>query len=1108
MRFHWISRKTNSVCSKNYSRLHFEQLEDRRMLTTFTVNSLDDSSILPGVVTLRSAIEAANDNANPTIVDNIRFDNSIFNGTIQLDSALPTITEPVNIQVDPFFPISSDRITIDGTNLLSGSGLDINLTGTSVGFAFMQIQGLIIQDFPDHGINVQDLPDTITFEDDINEIDNNGGNGININLPSNQNIEEWKISNNIITNNTVGIRASNISFTKFNISGNKIGTDGTSITDGNLSHGIYLSDVSASSADSLSGISSNTISGNGGHGIFLQDTSFIAGDILFNEIGVDETVDSVIPNGGDGIHLLRSRTEIASNDIGGNNGDGIEINDSDLVDVLSNRIGTKLGNLELDLGNQGTGVFLSNGSKQAKIDTNFIYYNGSDGVAVSQSTSDRNEITKNDFRGNTGIPIDLLGLNGLDVNDSDDADPGPNDLMNYPVINATAITQNGSTWTIPFSFDVDVSGDYRFEFYVYDLALDRYQFVQSKDVMGVTVGASDFVGNVTLLDGAEVSEGDRLSVLAVRTSGSTNVSNTSELSSPTAPLISPPTIADVRLDRRGGNPDDWVPAAEVSFATRVAAGQQFKPIATQGANTIDIVFSEDVIFGNNGSELELKGKRDVIVAFDAFNYNQSTFTATWTFNTPLPTDKYAIYLNDTITDAAGNRLDGEWVNPTNNTPDDYADDVNDPLFKSTFLSGNGSAGSTDSNNDGQGEFRFHFAYLPGDYDGNGVVEATEAVTGDGDGDGDAIGDAGDVAVRDSNVGNMLPLRAVGGADLNDDEKVDGFDLTIIEQGFGGSGVPGDVDGDGDVDGADILLWQREANGFSAWYEGNPFAGVVGTTALFTVGAAPQVTNVTISGSLSLHAPYAFDTVVGSGEQLRTVPVGGADTVSITFSELVNITADSLDIIGLQTANIPQLAEFTYDALTMTATWRFEAWALGDQYLISVPDSVTDVEGNLLDGEWTNPASLFTVNSAVSEFPSGDGTAGGHFNFVATLLAGDANLDGIVDGNDFNILLSNWNSTAIDKLFIDADFNGDGAVSSDDYNQLINNWQLNLQTIWILADINGDGVVDALDQGIIDSNYGLTGATYADGDLNGDGLVDINDLDLVFAQFGLGLALAS
>jgi len=272
-------------------------------------------------------------------------------------------------------------------------------------------------------------------------------------------------------------------------------------------------------------------------------------------------------------------------------------------------------------------------------------------------------------------------------------------------------------------------------------------------------------------------------------------------------------------------------------------------------------------------------------------------------------------------------------------------------------------------------------------------------------------------------------------------------------------------------------------------------------------AAPQITDLVIRGSGSPHTPYSFDAVDGSGLQLQTVPVGGADTISITFSELVNVSADSLRVIGLTTANVPQLAEFTYDVMTMTATWRFEAWAMGDQYLISLPDTVTDVEGNFLDGEWVNPASVTTVNSLVSTFPSGNGTPGGNFNFVATLLAGDANLDGLVDFLDLGILSSNYNNL-IDQAYGDADFNGDGAVTLNDLSSLAYNWLLNLQDVWVMADLNGDFIVDASDLSIINDNIGMTGATYADGDLNNDGVVDIEDVYLAFDQFDLGLSLVS
>ena len=52
-----------------------------------------------------------------------------------------------------------------------------------------------------------------------------------------------------------------------------------------------------------------------------------------------------------------------------------------------------------------------------------------------------------------------------------------------------------------------------------------------------------------------------------------------------------------------------------------------------------------------------------------------------------------------------------------------------------------------------------------------------------------------------------------------------------------------------------------------------------------------------------------------------------------------------------------------------------------------------------------------------------------------------------------------------------------------------------------ADLNGDGAVRIQDLAQLLSNYGQTGATYADGDLDGDGDVDLSDLAALLALYG-------
>jgi VCBS repeat-containing protein len=57
--------------------------------------------------------------------------------------------------------------------------------------------------------------------------------------------------------------------------------------------------------------------------------------------------------------------------------------------------------------------------------------------------------------------------------------------------------------------------------------------------------------------------------------------------------------------------------------------------------------------------------------------------------------------------------------------------------------------------------------------------------------------------------------------------------------------------------------------------------------------------------------------------------------------------------------------------------------------------------------------------------------------VTVMLSGDANLDGTVNGQDLNTVLSNYNKTSMD--WAHGDFNGDGAVNGADYNDVLSNY---------------------------------------------------------------------
>jgi hypothetical protein len=170
------------------------------------------------------------------------------------------------------------------------------------------------------------------------------------------------------------------------------------------------------------------------------------------------------------------------------------------------------------------------------------------------------------------------------------------------------------------------------------------------------------------------------------------------------------------------------------------------------------------------------------------------------------------------------------------------------------------------------------------------------------------------------------------------------------------------------------------------------------------------------------------------------------------------------------------------------------------------DAVTNLEGYRLDGEWVNPASVSTTNALVSEFPSGDGHAGGNFKFAFTLLAGDPNRDTIIDIADVTILWTNYYYFLSGSTFTDGDADGDGAVLDSDIDAF--GVYVDLHQIWTLGDLNGDYIVNDADLNVLIANYGLSNRTHAQGDLNGDGQGTMADFDLALAQYGLELSTVS
>lgn len=158
---------------------------------------------------------------------------------------------------------------------------------------------------------------------------------------------------------------------------------------------------------------------------------------------------------------------------------------------------------------------------------------------------------------------------------------------------------------------------------------------------------------------------------------------------------------------------------------------------------------------------------------------------------------------------------------------------------------------------------------------------------------------------------------------------------------------------------------------------------------------PTVTGVGISSTNwsqdfldSLQAPgtdsIGYRIPVGSTAQSTALPWDNLDTINITFSEDVHIDKADLSISGVTNTNY-STEHFFYDPVKLQATWTLSSPIASQEKVWLDLDSdgispVTDLDGNLLDGEWTHD---------VSSFNSGNGVVGGDFEFAFNVLRGDA-----------------------------------------------------------------------------------------------------------------------
>ncbi|KAA2241371.1 DUF11 domain-containing protein [Chitinophaga agrisoli] len=193
--------------------------------------------------------------------------------------------------------------------------------------------------------------------------------------------------------------------------------------------------------------------------------------------------------------------------------------------------------------NVGTAIVLD-GSSEARIDSNTITNNGgaiqlrdlatatmgrntisgnAKGIMLA-GTGTGSPISANSIFSNTGLGIDL-GNDGVTPNDAGDADTGPNNLQNFPVL--TAVNTSGGNTTIQGTLNSMPNTAYKLEFFS-NAACNPAGFGEGQTFLGsetVTTNASGDAPFSVVLTGVALSPG------AVVTATATDpANNTSEFS--------------------------------------------------------------------------------------------------------------------------------------------------------------------------------------------------------------------------------------------------------------------------------------------------------------------------------------------------------------------------------------------------------------------------------------------------------------------------------------------------------------------------------------------------------------------------------------------------
>jgi hypothetical protein len=405
-----------------------EELEDRRLLATFTVtNTGDNNGVNPapnaGTGTLRQAIVDAN----------------AAGGTNQITFSIGGTGVRTVAVLGPL-PAVSDAVDLDATTLQGFSGTPLlELNGTNAGSKSSglvisgnnaSVRGLIVNRFGFDGVEIPGNDNLLAGcwigTDSTGTVAAaNGRQGVLITGAGNTVGGTGAHDPDTIAGNTNdGLQIAGTATTGNVVQGNRIGTDPTGKSAlGNGRLGILVNfgatgNLIGTNGDGVNdALERNIISGNTSTGVDISDSGTNGNVVAGNFIGTDSSGTIAIGNGGGGLDIVNGAQ---SNRVGT---DGLSADDAGQANVISGNTvsgvagvylgdsGTNqnvlAGNLvgtdatgQLALGNGGVGVFVNAGAQNNIIGTNGDGHGDSD---------EGNTIAANPYQ---GVAIDGSGTNG------------------------------------------------------------------------------------------------------------------------------------------------------------------------------------------------------------------------------------------------------------------------------------------------------------------------------------------------------------------------------------------------------------------------------------------------------------------------------------------------------------------------------------------------------------------------------------------------------------------------------------------------------------------------------------------------------------------------